>query len=51
MNIFVWLMIIGIFLYTIAFSIELWRQKNKTGSIAVGFLAISIIVVPFLSEL
>ncbi|SOC45020.1 hypothetical protein [Ureibacillus acetophenoni] len=51
MNIVVWLIMIGMFLYTIGFSIELWRQKNKSGAIAVCILAISIIIAPFFSVL
>lgn len=51
MTIVVWLLMIGMFLYTVGFSIELWRQKNKSGSIAVFILAISIVVAPFFSVL
>ncbi|MFS0600426.1 hypothetical protein [Peribacillus frigoritolerans] len=51
MNIFVWIIMISIFLYTIGYSIELWKDKNKVGSFAVFTLALSIVVVPFLSVL
>ncbi|HWL24433.1 MAG TPA: hypothetical protein VNR38_11900 [Ureibacillus sp.] len=51
MNVFVWITMIGMFLYTVGFSIELWKQKNKLGSIAVSVLAVSIVIVPFFSIL
>nr|WP_198044633.1 hypothetical protein [Lysinibacillus timonensis] len=51
MDIVVWVIMISMFLYTVGFSFELWKQKNKPGSIAVFFIAISIVITPFFSVL
>lgn len=37
------------FLYTMGFSINLWKSKNKVGSIGVFLLAIAVVIAPFLS--
>jgi len=41
------LLFIVIALYTFGFSITLWKEKNKSGSLAVCALAASIAILPF----
>jgi len=38
--------IIGTFIYTISFSLFVWKQKNKIGSIAIMLLALAALVLP-----
>ncbi|WP_218962739.1 hypothetical protein [Fredinandcohnia onubensis] len=42
-----YLLLIIMFLYTIMFSVSLWKDKNKSGSIVVFGLAIIIAIGPF----
>ncbi|MFO1443709.1 hypothetical protein KDN24_10905 [Bacillus sp. Bva_UNVM-123] len=51
MTIIIWVSLIILFIYTFGFSISLWNNKNKTGSIAVFLLAIATIVCSFFSVL
>lgn len=44
-----WTFILIIVVYTLGFSITLWKEKNKVGSIAVFSLTMSVIILPFFS--
>ncbi|MEC1637892.1 hypothetical protein P9E76_06985 [Schinkia azotoformans] len=47
MKIFVYVMMIIIFLYTAGFSVTLWKEKSKVGSIVVFTLALVVVIAPF----
>ncbi|MFD2445365.1 hypothetical protein ACFSO7_15480 [Bacillus sp. CGMCC 1.16607] len=47
MNIFIFLIALLVFFYTLGYSITLWKEKNKMGSLAVLLLALSVIITPF----
>ncbi|MFZ3578736.1 hypothetical protein [Virgibacillus sp. DJP39] len=51
MTVIIWLSITLIFLYTIGFSITLWKSKNKIGSCATALIASLIAVIPFFVKL
>lgn len=39
------------FFYSVGFSVTLWKDKNKLGSIVVFILALLIVITPFFSVL
>lgn len=45
----IWVFIISIFIYTAGYSITLWRENSKLGSITIFILAIAIVIMPFFS--
>ena len=47
MNVMYFLILLGMVAYTIGYSIVLWKDKNKIGSMAVFSLACMIAVLPF----
>ncbi|GGA87553.1 hypothetical protein [Ornithinibacillus halotolerans] len=47
MTIVIVTVILIMFFYTLGFSITLWNEKNKIGSITVFILAVAIMVIPF----
>ncbi|MEO2074827.1 MAG: hypothetical protein ABGX20_05465 [Bacillus sp. (in: firmicutes)] len=47
MTIALWFMIIIMAAYSGAFSISLWRDKNKSGSAMIMIFALFILVVPY----
>ncbi|MCH1627374.1 hypothetical protein [Fredinandcohnia quinoae] len=47
MNIFIFIVVFAVFIYTVGFSISLWKDMNKIGSIMVFILALVVIIVPF----
>ncbi len=47
MNAFIYLMMTITTLYAVGFSISLWKDKNKPGSIVVFGLALIIAIAPF----
>lgn len=49
MNIFAILMLLIITLYTFGFAVTLWKEKQKTGAIAVTFFSLLIMILPFFS--
>ncbi|MFE8697490.1 hypothetical protein ACFYKT_14195 [Cytobacillus sp. FJAT-53684] len=51
MTMLIWIVMILLFLYTIGFSISLWREKNKAGSIAVFVLAGATVASAFFGVL
>ncbi|MDR7078115.1 hypothetical protein J2Y03_003165 [Neobacillus niacini] len=51
MKIITVLALIAIAVYTFGFAVTLWREKQKMGAVAVFFLTLSIIVLPFFSVL
>ncbi|MDR4889031.1 hypothetical protein RGU12_16085 [Fredinandcohnia sp. QZ13] len=51
MNLFIYLMMTILFAYTTGFSISLWKDKNKPGSIVVFGLALVVAVAPFFTIL
>ncbi|WP_157037555.1 hypothetical protein [Ornithinibacillus californiensis] len=51
MRLFIWAVMLIMFFYTIGFSITLWKGNSKKGSIAVLFLALAIVITPFIAVL
>ncbi|MCC3356634.1 hypothetical protein [Bacillus sp. REN16] len=51
MRIFIYLMMIIMFSYTAGFSVSLWKDKNKPGSIVVFGLALLVAIAPFFTIL
>lgn len=49
MKIFAFIMMLLITLYTLGFAITLWKEKQKSGAIAVIILSLLIITLPFFS--
>jgi uncharacterized membrane protein len=47
MNTFAFLVLLIITLYTFGFAITLWKEKQKSGAIAVTFLSLLIMTLPF----
>ncbi|WP_180271193.1 hypothetical protein [Fredinandcohnia onubensis] len=47
MDAFIYLMMTIAILYTVGFSITLWKDKNKPGSIVVFGFALIIAIAPF----
>lgn len=45
------LLVFVVFIYTVGFAITLWKDKNKMGTFAILILAISIVIVPFFSDI
>jgi hypothetical protein len=42
-----WVMIILMTVYSAAFSISLWKNKNKGGSLFIMLLALFILIAPY----
>lgn len=51
MNIVVILVLLAIVVYTFGFAVTLWKGKQKIGALAVMFLILAVIVLPFFSIL
>ncbi|MEH7379865.1 hypothetical protein V7138_05225 [Bacillus sp. JJ1533] len=51
MKLFIYLMMTIIVAYTVGFSVSLWKDKNKPGSIVVFGLALVVAVSPFFTIL
>ncbi|WP_442598874.1 hypothetical protein [Neobacillus sp. D3-1R] len=51
MTAFTIVLIIFIFFYTAGYSLQLWKEKNKLGSISVFILALALVVTPFFTVL
>jgi hypothetical protein len=51
LNIFSILVLLGIEIYTFGFGVTLWKEKQKTGALAVFFLVLAMAVLPFFSIL
>lgn len=51
MHIIIWISLILLFIYTAGFSISLWKEKNKIGSIAVFGLITATFISAFLGVL
>ncbi|HLR14684.1 MAG TPA: hypothetical protein VK144_02590 [Bacillota bacterium] len=49
--ILIWVGMLIVFMYTIGFAKELWKDKNKSGAVVVTFIALGVIITPFLSIL
>ncbi|MEH7494703.1 hypothetical protein [Neobacillus niacini] len=47
MNLFIYVTLIAITIYTSGFGITLWKEKQKISALAVFFLTLVIIVLPF----
>ncbi|WP_157081500.1 hypothetical protein [Neobacillus soli] len=41
--------LLAITAYTIGFGITLWKEKQKFGAVAVFFLSLALLVLPFFS--
>ncbi|MEN2467451.1 hypothetical protein [Ornithinibacillus sp. FSL M8-0202] len=51
MKLVIWLVMIIMFVYTIGFSITLWKGNSKMGSITTFLLALAIVILPFFTIL
>ncbi|WP_193747759.1 hypothetical protein [Neobacillus niacini] len=51
MQVFIILALISITVYTLGFGITLWKEKQKISALAVFFLTLTVIVLPFFSIL
>ncbi|WP_164745620.1 hypothetical protein [Neobacillus mesonae] len=51
MKYFTIITLLVIAIYTFGFAISLWKEKQKMGAIAVIFLVLTIMVLPFFSVL
>lgn len=51
MNYFIILIMIIMFFYTAGFSFQLWKEKNKLGSLVVLTLALAVGITPFFTIL
>jgi hypothetical protein len=47
MVVFLWGGVTVVCIYSLAFGVTLWRQKNKIGSIAVILLSAGCLVLPY----
>jgi hypothetical protein len=47
MNPFIFILVFIMFAYTIGFSLQLWKEKNKLGAFGVLILALTVGVAPF----
>ncbi|MEH7223167.1 hypothetical protein V7112_05070 [Bacillus sp. JJ1566] len=47
MKLFIYLMMTIMFAYTAGFSVSLWKDKNKPGSLVVFGLALIVAIAPF----
>jgi hypothetical protein len=45
------LALLAISAYTLGFGVTLWKEKQKIGALAVFFLTLVIVVLPFISVL
>lgn len=43
--------LLGIIFYTLGFGINLWKEKQKIGAMAVFILTLTLIILPFFSVL
>lgn len=51
MTLFIYVMMTIMFVYTAGFAVTLWKDKNKSGSIVVFGLAMTIAIAPFFTVL
>jgi hypothetical protein len=51
MNFIIILVMIVMFVYTAGFSIQLWKEKNRIGSITVFIMALTLAILPFFTIL
>ncbi|MEN2766640.1 hypothetical protein [Ornithinibacillus xuwenensis] len=51
MKLLIWAVMLIMFTYTIGFSITLWKEKSRAGSIIVLIIALAIAVSPFFTVL
>ncbi|WP_179292787.1 hypothetical protein [Bacillus sp. 7884-1] len=49
MQILIGLALFSIAVYTCGFGVTLWKEKQKMSAIAVFFLSVTIIILPFFS--
>ncbi|WP_284139309.1 MULTISPECIES: hypothetical protein [unclassified Virgibacillus] len=49
MSLIIWLVMIGVFLYSFGFAITLWKRKNKAGVFIMLILAFAVLILPFFS--
>lgn len=47
MTILVWVSVVMISVYSLAFAVTLWKQKNRIGSIGVIVLSCACLVLPY----
>ncbi|MFD2043909.1 hypothetical protein ACFSTA_05065 [Ornithinibacillus salinisoli] len=51
MNIAIWFVILLVNVYTLGFSVTLWKEDSKIGSITMFLVAVAIVISPFFSVL
>ncbi|MBP1933910.1 hypothetical protein [Ammoniphilus resinae] len=49
MNTVAFLVLLIITIYTFGFAVSMWKEKRKLGAVAVFFLTLTMIVLPFFS--
>lgn len=49
--IIIWIGMLAVFIYTMGFAKELWKEKDKSGAVVVTLIALGVIVTPFFSIL
>jgi len=47
MNIFVWLVAIYVFFYTVGYARIVYKDGNKVGAIFIAILAIPLVILPY----
>lgn len=47
--IIIFVILIWTFMYTISYGIFIWKQKNKTGGIAVMLISLAVLLLPILT--
>jgi len=49
MNTVTFLILLIITIYTFGFAVTMWKEKQKLGAVAVFFLTLAMIILPFFS--
>ncbi|WHY67817.1 hypothetical protein [Neobacillus sp. SuZ13] len=51
MKIFIYVSLFLIIVYTMGFGVSMWKEKQKMGALAIFFLSLCLIILPFFSIL
>ncbi|UYZ21341.1 hypothetical protein [Mesobacillus jeotgali] len=43
----IWGAVLLVSLYSFAFAVTIWKEKNKAGAIVISVLSISILILPY----
>ncbi|MGV2940056.1 hypothetical protein AB5I83_10735 [Mesobacillus sp. LC4] len=38
-------------LYSLAFAVTIWKQKNRAGAVVVGLLSMAVLILPYFTYL